>query len=297
MPHILDLLNFKSTKERDDFIIAILVVAFFAWLLWWLYPRFMTQDTPSLLPDNSSNAIAVIDTNKDSDGDGIFDDKDECIDIAGLAPSGCPKDSDGDGVYDSNDKCPQIKGLATNNGCPTDSDGDGVYDINDKCPKFKGLAINNGCPPDSDGDGFHDLLDRCPKNAGKGTNDGCPTIKIEEEDKKVLEEAIQSVEFETASAKLKRTSRSTLYRIAKILNKYPDYKLKITGHTDNQGDNDSNLLLSENRAKSCMEYLISQGINEDRISYKGSGSKQPIDSNETEEGKAKNRRVEFKLHH
>ncbi len=293
MSQILELFNFKNTKERDDFIIAILVLLFFAWMFWWLYPRFMGgADIPNPLPD-ANTAIAAI--APDTDGDGIADNEDECILLAGPAPTGCPSDTDGDGVYDADDKCPNLKGVSYNEGCPPDTDGDGIYDAQDKCPKLKGTLETGGCPLDSDGDGVYDTEDKCPNKAGNKSNRGCPEIKVDEEEKRILKEAIQAVEFETGSANLKRTSRSVLYRIAKIMNKYPDYKLQIIGHTDNQGEDDANLALSRNRAKSCLDYLTGQGIDSDRMSFKGHGENRPIDSNETEEGRSKNRRVEFKL--
>ncbi len=295
MSQLLDLFNFRSTKERDDFIIAILVLLFFGWLLWWLFPRFMSSDVPPIPEVNAP--VAAIEVEKDTDSDGIPDHLDECVTLAGIAPSGCPADSDADGVYDAEDKCPNLKGISANAGCPSDSDGDGIYDKDDKCPKLKGTAETNGCPLDSDNDGVYDTEDKCPNKAGLKANKGCPAIKMEVEEKKILEDAIQAIEFETGSANLKRTSRSILYRIAKIMNKYPDYKVDIIGHTDNQGESDMNLQLSKDRANSCLDYLTSQGIDARRITAKGFGDKRPIESNDSPEGKSKNRRVEFKLHY
>jgi outer membrane protein OmpA-like peptidoglycan-associated protein len=73
------------------------------------------------------------------------------------------------------------------------------------------------------------------------------------------------------------------------------FKIAIHGHTDDQGDEASNLVLSENRAKSVVEYLVSQGISKNRLSFKGFGESKPKVPNTTAEGRAKNRRTEFLL--
>ncbi len=297
MSQILELFNFKSAKERDDFIIALLVLAFFIWLFSWLmFPKLWGSDVEANIPNPSDlNPVAMLDADLDSDNDGIPDEDDDCIHVYGETPNGCPSDKDGDGVYDKEDDCPSVKGVSENAGCPSDKDRDGIYDYMDKCPDLEGEKENDGCPFDKDGDGIADKLDECPDRAGTKANKGCPEIKLEEEERKLLEEAIQAVEFETGSATLKRTSRSILYRIAKTMNKYPDYKLDIIGHTDNQGEPASNMTLSIDRAKSCLDYLITQGVDEERINSKGYGENRPIESNETEEGRSKNRRVEFNL--
>ena len=109
---------------------------------------------------------------KDTDGDGIFDKDDECIDVPGLAEfNGCP-DTDGDGITDAKDDCPDVAGIAEFNGC-ADTDGDGIPDPNDECPTVAGLANLNGCP-DGDGDGITDAKDGCPNEAGPVANNGCP---------------------------------------------------------------------------------------------------------------------------
>jgi len=75
----------------------------------------------------------------------------------------------------------------------------------------------------------------------------------------------------------------------------PDYHLKISGHTDNQGDDDANLLLSHKRGQATKKYLMDQGIAILRLDAVGYGEMQPIESNDTAEGRAKNRRVEFEI--
>ena len=229
----------------------------------------------------------------DGDGDGIVDNKDECPTEAGLVSfSGCP-DSDGDGIADKDDACPNEAGSKAQRGCPQrDSDGDGVVDEEDDCPNTKGLVTTNGCP-DSDGDGVIDELDKCPTTAGSKASGGCPEIK--KEDKDALDLAIQSIEFETGKARIKRASFKNLDQIASILKKYPSYGVAIKGHTDSQGAADANKKLSENRAKACFDYLSNKGVKASRMSHQGFGETQPVADNKTEVGRKKNRRVEFEL--
>lgn len=277
MANFSDLLNFKSKKDRDDFFIAIAVVLFFAWLFWWLYPRFTgSENDPQVSSDIA--ATTIIEEAKDTETSEILE----------------RNDTDNDGVYDEDDKCPNVAG-DSKDGCPLDSDGDGIIDSEDKCPKLKGSSETKGCPSDQDGDGVYDFEDKCPSLAGLKAMDGCPEPEIEQEEAKILADAVQGVEFKTGSAELRRTSRSMLYRITKIMKKYPEYNIEIIGHTDNTGDKDANMQLSIDRAKSCYDYLMSNDIDESRITYKGFGQKKPIESNETEEGRSKNRRVEFNL--
>jgi outer membrane protein OmpA-like peptidoglycan-associated protein len=107
---------------------------------------------------------------RDTDKDGIPDDRDRCPEVAGTARFfGCP-DTDGDDIPDYVDRCPTVAGSAAARGCP-DSDGDGVVDQNDPCPNEAGTV--NGCP-DRDGDGVIDSRDGCPDVAGDPRFGGCP---------------------------------------------------------------------------------------------------------------------------
>jgi outer membrane protein OmpA-like peptidoglycan-associated protein len=81
----------------------------------------------------------------------------------------------------------------------------------------------------------------------------------------------------------------------KLMNDYPTLFVEISGHTDTDGKDDYNLKLSENRAKSVVDYLISKGVDPKRLSYKGYGETRPIAPNNTAEGKSKNRRIEFRI--
>lgn len=101
--------------------------------------------------------------------------------------------------------------------------------------------------------------------------------------------------FEFDKSTLLQQSYFELMRLTTLLETYPKMRIEIRGHTDAKGADSYNLRLSENRAKAVADYLISKGVDAKRIRYKGYGKSQPIDSNDTEEGRAKNRRVEFKI--
>lgn len=243
-------------------------------------------------------------TNNDRDGDGIPDSVDKCPDQAGLSLyNGCP-DTDGDGIDDSEDACPNQPGPAVNKGCPggnnqtnipsndIDTDGDGIMDSQDKCPNQPGLAVYGGCP-DTDGDGIDDSRDRCPTAAGPVDTGGCPEVAAS--DRRILDIAMRSIQFETAKAEIKSESFVYLTQIGEIMDRYPDFNLSIEGHTDDQGPATENQVLSERRARACYNFLISSGVSRERMSYAGYGESRPIATNQTVSGRTLNRRVEFAL--
>ncbi|MCC6463659.1 MAG: OmpA family protein [Saprospiraceae bacterium] len=240
--------------------------------------------------DKCPTEAGTLDGCPDSDRDGVADNEDECPTEAGTV-RGCP-DSDRDGVANKDDKCPREAGPVDNNGCPLikDSDGDSVPDDKDPCPDAAGPY--NGCP-DTDGDSVADNLDKCPNTAGPSTNYGCPEVK--KETKERLEFAMKAVQFETGQAVLKISSFQVLDEIAEIMKQYPDYNLRISGHTDDVGSSENNLRLSTDRAKVCYDYLIYRGVKESRIRSNGYGEERPITTNKTKDGREKNRRVEFEL--
>ncbi len=219
----------------------------------------------------------------DKDGDGIADKNDDCPDVKGLKEfKGCP-DRDGDGIQDKEDDCPDVKGLKEFKGCP-DRDGDGIQDKEDKCPDEKGTKETQGCP-DKDGDGTMDKDDDCPSVPGPKDNKGCP---------KILEKA-SKVQFEPGKSVILKASYPLLDELAKLLKEFTDANIAMSGHTDSDGDDASNLQLSKDRAQAVAEYLIGKGIESSRITHTGFGETKPIADNNTPEGKAKNRRVEMKL--
>ena len=233
----------------------------------------------------------------DTDGDGITDDLDKCPNQPGTAKyNGCPvPDTDGDGINDELDKCPNEAGTAKYNGCPVpDTDGDGINDELDKCPNEAGPAANNGCPvSDRDKDGVNDDEDKCPDVPGVASRQGCPEIPSDVT--KSLGTAAQNITFNTGSSKLLVKSTSSLNNIVKILNDNPTLRLKIEGHTDNAGNDDSNMKLSADRAESVKSYFVSKGISADRLEVEGFGETMPIADNKTTAGRTKNNRVDIKV--
>jgi len=202
-------------------------------------------------------------------------------------------DTDGDGVIDKEDKCPQTPGLANLGGCP-DADGDGVTDAMDACPQLAGPADKQGCP-DSDGDGISDNLDKCPKVPGVASMRGCP--EVSEKTKKLFEKALTGIQFETGKSTIKKVSYPILDQVVTVMNENPSYNLEVNGHTDSQGDDAANLKLSQERAAAVEKYLEDMGVAANRITSQGFGETMPVDDNKTAAGRAKNRRVEFKVNY
>ncbi len=209
------------------------------------------------------------------------------------------RDSDGDGVVDRVDECPNTpRGAKVDaRGCPIDSDGDGVYDGIDQCPGTPQGAIvdSRGCPIDSDGDGVYDGIDKCP-GTPRGTKvdaRGCPERKaIFEPGKKTL--VLEGVNFALDSAELTPESYAILNRVASELKEWPEVRVEVGGHTDWTGTDGYNMDLSQRRSESVRSYLVSKGIDSSRLKAKGYGETQPVATNDTGAGRAKNRRVELK---
>jgi hypothetical protein len=223
----------------------------------------------------------------DSDGDRVPDYLDKCPDTpkgVEVDENGCPVDSDGDRVPDYLDRCPDTpKGVEVGeNGCPVDSDGDVVPDYLDKCPDTpKGVEVDEyGCPVDSDGDGVPDYLDKCPRTPKDvSVNDvGCWVCK--------------GVLFDFRHWNIKPEFYPNLDKVVEVL-KNTSFHLEVQGHTDNIGTEKYNEWLSQKRASSVISYLIRKGISRKRLHAKGFGFSKPVASNETEEGRQKNRRVQF----
>jgi outer membrane protein OmpA-like peptidoglycan-associated protein/opacity protein-like surface antigen len=242
---------------------------------------------------------------KDSDRDDIPDDADLCPHEPGPRDNnGCPdKDRDSDGLPDRKDKCPDQPGPASRQGCPeTDRDNDGIPDDKDKCPDQAedkdGFEDDDGCPdPDNDKDGVPDEKDKCPteqetKN-GYQDDDGCPD-EVPAAVKKFTG-VIQGINFRRNSADIKATSFPTLKETVKVLKDYPDLRIEVSGHTSNEGKADFNMKLSQQRAQAVKAFLVSAGIDENRVGTVGYGPDKPIEDNGTKQGRDKNRRIEFRL--
>lgn len=212
----------------------------------------------------------------DSDRDGVADDKDNC---AGT-PAGTRVDANG---------CP----------LPVDSDGDGVTDDKDNCagtPAGTGVDAN-GCPlppPDSDTDGVDDGKDQCadtPAGTKVGAT-GCPEGAGEiPADEWVL----KGVNFEVGSDVLTADSLQVLDGAAAVLLPRKTVRIEIQGHTDSTGDAQKNMELSDKRAVAVKNYLAGKGVEASRLETRGYGSSVPAGDNATAEGRAANRRIEFKV--
>ena len=101
------------------------------------------------------------------------------------------------------------------------------------------------------------------------------------------------IRFDTGKATLKPESMGIINEISKLMNNHPEIKFSVEGHTDSDGDDSSNLTLSKERAKTVKNTMVKHGISADRLNTKGFGESKPMDTNDTPEGKANNRRVEF----
>jgi outer membrane protein OmpA-like peptidoglycan-associated protein len=262
-----------------------------------------------MCPNTPAEARNMVDQNGcplDTDKDGVYDYLDECPNTPAEARNyvdekGCVYDTDGDGVYDYMDKCPntpaEMYSMIDEYGCPKDTDKDGVYDYLDQCPNTPVEARNHvdehGCMLDTDGDGVYDYEDLCPTIVGVKENLGCPEIKREV--RNLLNKAMSGIQFEHNKATIKPSSYKILDEIAQIFIDNPDYIIEVQGHTDNVGQYDYNIELSERRAYAVRRYLVNKGVPAERLLATGYGPSVPIADNSTQAGRAKNRRVEFNI--
>ena len=232
----------------------------------------------------------------DTDGDTVIDKEDKCPEIPGKVEyNGC-LDTDGDGISDPDDACVELPGAPEMNGCP-DTDGDGVSDDTDNCIDEVGPLENNGCPwPDADNDGVADKDDLCKDEAGTIANNGCP--ELSDEIMKTINDRGAKINFAANSDKiLGKKMRTILLEIRDILVENPKGNLLIEGYASADGSEDFNTELSVRRAETVRDFLVSLGISEERLQVKGLGETAPIGDNESPEGRAKNRRVQFTYKH
>jgi OmpA-OmpF porin, OOP family len=178
--------------------------------------------------------------------------------------------------------------------CGLDSDRDGVLDGLDQCPGTPiGAPVDaRGCPldlgADADGDGVPNDADLCPDTPAGAQVDATGCIVAQ-----TL--VLRGVNFENDAAVLTADARSILDGVADSLKAQPAVRVEIGGHTDSIGNDSYNHMLSQARAESVRQYLISRGVASDRMVAMGYGEFKPLASNETTDGRAQNRRVEFKL--
>jgi outer membrane protein OmpA-like peptidoglycan-associated protein len=245
----------------------------------------------------------------DTDGDGIPDDEDACMDAQGPRTNdprtnGCG-DRDEDGIVDPLDACPDVPGVASSdpkkNGCPGDRDGDGIDDPDDACPDVKGEHTDdpktNGCPPDPDRDhdGISNASDACPDEPGPAdpipSRNGCPFAFVRN-GQIILREQPQ---FLGVTGRLVLpASEPTLNGILAFLKEHDEIeRVRVEGHTDNRGDPSGNQRLSVARAQAVVDWLVAHGMDKSKLTVVGHGADRPIDANDTDEGRAANRRIEL----
>lgn len=253
----------------------------------------------------------------DNDNDSIADADDACPMTAEDMDAyrdedGCPDtDNDNDTIADINDACPNvaedIDGRDDLDGCPdVDNDRDGIADASDLCAEdaedFDGFEDTDGCPDlDNDNDGRLDVADACinePEDVdGREDGDGCPEpgegpVRVTCSQIEIR----QDVEFAVDSADIRERSYELLNTVAAVIMSDEDLgEIRVEGHTDDTGPADYNQQLSQDRAASVVDYLVSQGVSRDRLRAVGVGEQAPIATNSTEEGRSENRRVEFDI--
>jgi outer membrane protein OmpA-like peptidoglycan-associated protein len=257
--------------------------------------------------------LAIFNGCPDRDSDGVMDRIDDCPETKGLVQyNGCP-DTDGDNIMDKVDACPTVYGIAELKGCPAAEityfnvetqvekvkQAGGVYSfgnaVETKTAKFKLEGYY--------ADTVKTVFVTAPNLRGKNAyreSDGffrfakeAEVVILKEEEKQVIKKAFENLEYKTSSDVILSSSFSSLDELAKLMAVNSTWKLRISGHTDNVGPRDANLSLARRRSESVKKYLMSKGIASDRFEVLYFGPDKPIATNNTEDGRARNRRVEM----
>jgi len=202
-------------------------------------------------------------------------------------------DLDHDGVYDRLDRCGNTpRGAIVDEwGCPLDSDDDGVYDGLDKCPNTPaGEHVNeHGCSKNQ--------LSGASRSAPRETPPPPPPPPVSASERQLVERGrirLENLYFETESARLLPESESSLNEVGTVLEKYPDLRLEVQGHSDTRGGRGYNQRLSQARAESVRSYLLEHfRLRADHVTARGYGETQPETRERNEEERLRNRRVEI----
>jgi len=173
-----------------------------------------------------------------------------------------------------------------------DRDKDGIEDKIDLCPNEYGIEIANGCP-DFDKDGIPDEYDLCPHLYGNSKFQGCPDLTIDEQ--KIITDALADLTFSFDKDNIDYASYGTLTKLVVLMHSNPSMFLLIEGFASSEGTEAYNLSLSARRAKSVQGFFLERGIFKNRLVMDFYGEESPLNSNFTEQERAKNRRVEFDI--
>ena len=177
---------------------------------------------------------------------------------------------------------------------PKDTDGDGVPDNKDQCPNTPtGAQVDSrGCELDSDNDGVVNSKDRCPNTAVGTEVDETGCVGVVE----TVETINLRIQFPTNSAEIGNRFDGELRRVAEHMEAHPETVAEVAGHTDSLGTDAYNQKLSERRAQSVADRLVSvHGVEADRVSSVGYGEAEPVATNNTDAGRTRNRRVEARI--
>ena len=213
---------------------------------------------------------------------------------APAAPRPAPRarDGDNDGVPDSRDRCLRTpRGASVDSTGCSDADGDGVVDGDDRCPNTRrGVSVDNlGCPADADGDGVPNSADRCPDTTNRRAEVDARGCYV------TLSETVRvdlAVQFDRNSAEARPEHVAEVRKVFEFMEKYPQTRVTIEGHTDSRGSAEYNRNLSQQRADTIANILKNRfGVSASRVSAVGYGESRPIDTNDTAEGRQRNRRV------
>ncbi len=244
------------------------------------------------LGNADEEALGTDPDRRDSDGDGLGD----ADEVFRYRTNPVAADSDGDGLNDYD----EVNVFSTNP-ARRDTDRDGLDD------RAEIGGLTDPLNPDSDGDGILDGTDRCPRVAetinGFEDEDGCPDTRpalvaaprVPDYFRLGQMFVVENIEFELGKAIISQASEPELKRLAESLARYDDVHFEIGGHTDSTGQFDRNIALSLSRAESVRDYLVQQGVAAGRITVRGYGPTRPVATNSTPEGRARNRRIEFRI--
>jgi len=239
------------------------------------------------------------------------------------APSVSKADSDGDGVKDSKDLCPNIAGTRQFKGCPkskADMDAEAAAAAEaarmaaEKEAKMK-MEMEAKAAADEAARmvAEKEAAAAAKLAAEKAAADAAAkekadaeaaakaaaaaaakrTAEMKTETSRVFNAALTGIQFNSSRATLKGSSNADLDKVVQVMNQFPEISVTIEGHTDSQGRDDANMTLSQERATTVLNYLVSKGISINRLRAVGFGETRPVADNGTSAGRAQNRRVAF----